>query len=191
MRAVGDIASAEFVVAHAARQSQRGKGPSESYRGEKNPRKALKAAERDLTGPEGRYNVVFEYTAATGGYEGVRTWTGWPNKAKFQKDWAKAPSERKAREIVVAEGVTQERAVELVDQVSIDAYIRAAVQEATNRKTGRFDKFLWKMEIEKVAVARREEVERMGVGMFGIKAMAVALRFMNERSRRSAEILVQ
>lgn len=36
--------SAEYVIAHAARQAQRGKGPSVAFLGHRNPEKALAAA---------------------------------------------------------------------------------------------------------------------------------------------------
>lgn len=57
---IGTGNSADYVIAHAKRQRQRGKGPSVAYNGETNPRVALEDAKYDLltrmvfgTGTEG------------------------------------------------------------------------------------------------------------------------------------------
>lgn len=76
---------------------------------------------------ENEYIVVFEYTKEAGGYEGVITWSPYGSKEKFDKLYT---PERQKMERVVAEGVSMERAIELVKQTPIECYVRAATQEA-------------------------------------------------------------
>jgi hypothetical protein len=45
---IGGSITADYVVAHAARQRQRGRKPSVAYRGIANPREALKQAKADI-----------------------------------------------------------------------------------------------------------------------------------------------
>src|SRR5665213_862459 len=45
---MGSGASADYIVAHAARQQQRGRNPSTAYKGISNPREALRHAQADI-----------------------------------------------------------------------------------------------------------------------------------------------
>jgi len=82
---------------------------------------------RDKSADKCRYNVVFEYTGKTGGYQGVRTWTTFTDEQEF-KDWY--TPETAERQKVVEPGVTEKRAVELVRQTPTSAYIVSAFEEA-------------------------------------------------------------
>ena len=77
------------------------------------------------------YNVVFQYTRETGGYEGVITWTSFKDENHF-KEWYTPDIEKRQR--VIAQGVTQDRAIELVDQTPVACDLAACLQEATNPK---------------------------------------------------------
>lgn len=48
LRGVFGVKTAKFIIAHAAYQRSRGRGPSMSYMGERNPKKALVKAEELL-----------------------------------------------------------------------------------------------------------------------------------------------
>lgn len=73
------------------------------------------------------YNVVFEYTEGAGGYVGGRFWTSYSSKKKFDND---SPPEKRVNVRVVAEGISQERAIELVQQTPPECYENAAFEEA-------------------------------------------------------------
>ncbi len=79
------------------------------------------------------YNVVFVYTAKAGGYEGVVTRISWPTKEDFQKDFAEWSQEIKEKQRVLEEGVSQERAIELVEQTP-----KACRTAATFQELGKF-----------------------------------------------------
>lgn len=88
-------------------------------------------AEQEPTEMERRellYHVVFEYTEATGNYAGVRTWTSFPNKTKFD-EWH--DDDLKSRQSILEEGVTEEHALLLVRGTPLECDLAAAVQEAT------------------------------------------------------------
>lgn len=68
------------------------------------------------------YIVVFEGTGQVGGHEGIRSWTVFRSKDKFEK-WKR---EAINQDTVIAEGVTPERAIELVMQTSGEARARAS-----------------------------------------------------------------
>ena len=114
-----------------------------SYKGIRNPRIAFEAAvndyalgkdeHRDIAKTDEGYNVVFRYTRQAGGYHGVITWTGFKSKEDFD-NWY-TPDLRADRE-VVAEGVSPERAVELVRQTHPFCYIAASFEEAKDPITG-------------------------------------------------------
>lgn len=59
------------------------------------------------------YNVAFVGTPAAGDYEGVITWSAYPSKEEFDKAYT---PEMKAKQAIVEEGITDERAVELAKQ---------------------------------------------------------------------------
>ena len=72
-----------------------------------------------------RYNVVFEYTEASGGRAGIRTWTSFSSKEAFQK------SPRRDTKKVIAEGVSDDEAKRLCAETPITSRINAAFAEAT------------------------------------------------------------
>lgn len=75
------------------------------------------------------YNVVFEYTKATGGFEGVRTWTTFSSQEEFNQ-WLDDSVLEKQK--VLAKGVTQEKAIEICDQTPMTCRYAAAAQEVEN-----------------------------------------------------------
>lgn len=75
-----------------------------------------------------RYNVAFRYTKKTGGFHGNITWTTFANKEEFDKWYTPKICERQE---IVEEGITEERAIELVQTVPFACRIAACVQGAT------------------------------------------------------------
>jgi hypothetical protein len=97
------------------------------------------------------FNVVFQYTREAGGYEGVITWTSFKNEADFN-DWYTPDIER--RERVIARGVTQEKAIELVRQTPAACDLASCVEEATDPETGELNPEIFQMRLTTVALAR-------------------------------------
>lgn len=93
------------------------------------------------------YNVVFAYTSACGGYEGVRTWTSFRNKAHFE-EWYTEGIRKKQN--IFAEGVTAEKAVEICGQTPFAYRLFAAIDEATDPKTGEIEPLVFNMEMTKI-----------------------------------------
>lgn len=100
-----------------------------------------------------RYNVVFEYTEVAGGYRGVRTITAWSTKEDFKKAWESSPEMQKTNKIL-AEGVSDQVAQELVSLTPLQCDINACIHEATNPETGEIDEFTLEMMLANVAFAR-------------------------------------
>ncbi len=74
------------------------------------------------------YNVVFEGVGGDkSNVKGVRTWTSFKSKEDFQ-EWLK---ETGHRDTVIAEGVAQDRAIELTRETSDVARLRYVWHEAT------------------------------------------------------------
>lgn len=97
------------------------------------------------------YNVAFVGTRAAGGYEGIVTWTSFASKEAFDQWWVENEEVRK-RERVFEEGISQERAVELVDQTPIACRIAAAYHEARNcSPNGEIDQNILEMQLANVA----------------------------------------
>ena len=71
------------------------------------------------------YNVVFEYDETTGGAFGVRTWTSYRSKAKY-----KAATKNHTNTTVVAEGVSEEEAVDLTSLTPEVCRLMCAVEQA-------------------------------------------------------------
>lgn|GEM_PF-2075091 len=128
------------------------------FLGIRNPKRAFEIAlndyalersdHRDVSGADGGYNVVFCYTKEAGGYRGVRTWTSYASKEEFDRLFT---PERRAHETIVEEGVTSERAIELVDQTPVGCYIMAGIDDATDQETGEVDPFILGMKLKSVA----------------------------------------
>jgi hypothetical protein len=95
------------------------------------------------------YNVVFVYTKAAGGYEGVRTWSDFGTKEKFQTWLAE---QKELLNNVIAEGVTEDRAKELIAKTPIRAYLCSAVHEAVELD-GSFNSDKYKTELETILAA--------------------------------------
>lgn len=74
------------------------------------------------------YYVVFEYTAAMGGHEGVRTWSSFPSKGDFDQWYT--PHIRQ-NERVLAEGVSAEEAMRICDGTPLMADLSACIENAT------------------------------------------------------------
>ncbi len=105
------------------------------------------------------YNVAFVYTREARGYEGVITWTSFESKEDFDKWYT---PEIRARERVVEEGITDERAVELCSRTPIACYAAAKLQDAT-MEDGSIDLFLLEMGIATVAEALAADEKDLGL----------------------------
>lgn len=110
---------------------------------------------------EPTYHVVFEYTPEAGGYEGVRTITSFKSKEAFDEWYT---PEIRAKERVMAEGVSFDRAQELVEQTPAACYLNAALGRAMEQEDPESRKFILEMELSKVMFAiadsRRRQRER-------------------------------
>lgn len=136
--ALRDLArwSAAYVVAHGRRQINRGRQPSMAFGAIRNPRLAFLAAVKvrdcELGGVGRDYNVVFRYTRLAGGYCGVVTWTSFLCKEEFDAWYT---PDIRAREAVIAQGVTPGRAVELVRATDPVCYFTASIEAARHPVT--------------------------------------------------------
>jgi len=86
------------------------------------------------------YLVAFLGTEEAGGYKGIITWTAFTSKEEFDKWCAGVGKECLKRTGILEEGITEERAVELTKSTPIESRITAAMEEATDPKTGKLDK---------------------------------------------------
>ena len=98
------------------------------------------------------YNVVFAYTRQSGGYEGVITFTFFKDEEHFDKSYNE---DIRKRQRVLAEGVTPDEAVEMVQQTPLACDLATTLQEATNPKTGEVEPSILEMDLRNVAFARR------------------------------------
>ena len=98
-----------------------------------------------------RYNVVFETTSATKGYEGIITWTSFDDKQSFER-WH--TEDMKNRYNVLAQGVSSTRAIEMSRGTPLESYLSAARQKATNPETGEVNPNLFIMGLMNVALAK-------------------------------------
>lgn len=96
------------------------------------------------------YNVVFEYTKETGGYEGVITWSSFKNQEDFKKMYS---SDVEKRQRVIAEGVTPERAIELCNKTPTKSDIASCFEEAT-LPNGEINKDILEMKLRTILFAR-------------------------------------
>ena len=74
------------------------------------------------------YNVVLRCTHETGDSEGIITWTTFASKKEFQRVFT---SERKKFQEVIAEGVSEERCIELSDQTTLKSQFRRILNKST------------------------------------------------------------
>ncbi|OGH85481.1 MAG: hypothetical protein A2294_03040 [Candidatus Magasanikbacteria bacterium RIFOXYB2_FULL_38_10] len=97
------------------------------------------------------YAVVFEYTAAAGGYAGVRTWTAFKDKADFEQWLHKTDNKVLQNQKIVARGVSDDQAIRLVEETPIESYAAACVEESI--RSGHVSKFLLEMHLSSTAMA--------------------------------------
>lgn len=102
------------------------------------------------------YNVVFLYTAKTGGYAGVMTWTGYPSKEDFDKQRESLLED--GHQVVEAEGVSDEEAISICGGTPFACLIRAATQEATSPVTGRVNVEIYGMELGNIFSAVQNKI---------------------------------
>lgn len=77
---------------------------------------------------ESWYNVVYRGTGEPGSnVNGMITWTSFPDKDAYISQSKKYPS----KDLVIAEGVTKEQAIELKKSTPFAAYLDYAVDQAT------------------------------------------------------------
>ena len=96
------------------------------------------------------YNVAFVYTKLAGGYEGVVTWTTFDSKEDFQIWYT---PELEARQRVVEEGISEERCLELTARTPFTCYVAAAVEEATDKRTGVINESVLEMRLVMALIA--------------------------------------
>ena len=77
------------------------------------------------------YIAALRYNSNAGGYTGVITWTDWGTKEKLDSFIASQNQQE-----VVEEGITADRAVELVRTTPTAARIESCIDETTNPNTG-------------------------------------------------------
>ncbi|MCX6779001.1 MAG: hypothetical protein NTU97_02105 [Candidatus Magasanikbacteria bacterium] len=99
------------------------------------------------------YAVVYEYTEAAGGYNGVRTWTAFRDMNDFEK-WLKQPDNHVLdNQKVIAQGVTEQQAIDIISGTPVEAYAAASIDAATSG--GLLSWVALEVELTNVAVARR------------------------------------
>lgn len=96
------------------------------------------------------YIVALRYTKAAGAYANAITWTNWKTKENFD-EWFNGQPEPK-QQVVVEEGITAERAVELVKTTPLLTHLAVAVERATDRETGKIDPKRARMELLQLAL---------------------------------------
>ena len=104
----------------------------------------------------GNYNVVFQYTRETGGYEGVITWTSFPDKEYFE-NWYTPNIEKRQR--AIAKGVTPEEAIKLTRQTPRACRIASCLEEAT-MDDGSVNKKILDMKLQNVFLGEILEKEK-------------------------------
>ena len=97
------------------------------------------------------YNVAFEYTVKSGGYIGNRIWTNFESKEAFDAWYTDTIKEK---QVVIEEGITQERCVELVRETPAACEISAMVQKSFDPETGRLDLELLRMNMLALRLSR-------------------------------------
>jgi len=70
------------------------------------------------------------YTKQAGGYEGVVIWSSYESQAAFEKAEAELPEEVRSKRRVLEQGISKERAIELVHQTPAACRIAAAMQDS-------------------------------------------------------------
>lgn len=101
---------------------------------------------------ESSYNVAFVNTAATGGFEGVITWSSFKSKEDFDKWFT---DELKLAYRVVEEGISTERCVELTRQTPLESYVASAFDKSRSPGTGKINREILNMELGNVLIAER------------------------------------
>lgn len=98
------------------------------------------------------YNVAFTFTKNAGGYEGIITWTSFPSKEYFDKWYT---DDIKSHQEVVEEGITPERAVRLANSTPFACRKAAAIQDATDPKTGEVNEEILTYKLTSALFAQR------------------------------------
>jgi len=94
------------------------------------------------------YPVVFEYTK--GSYKGVRFWRSFTNKEDLE-EWLKdAPKNEK----IIAQGVTEEMAINLCANTSVAARAASCIAEATDGE-GNVHRDTLQLQMTNIAVASK------------------------------------
>jgi hypothetical protein len=75
------------------------------------------------------YNVVFRYTESAGAYAGAITWTSFKSKADFDIWLNEKPLQDQE---IIAENVSQDEAIQLVETTPSSTRINVAIAEATD-----------------------------------------------------------
>ena len=84
-----------------------------------------------MTTDKPKFNVVFEYTAAAGAYQGIRTWTPYVDENDFRRKYEGKSPEYKAREVPVEPlGVTEREAIRMCASVPLRTQLRAELSKS-------------------------------------------------------------
>ena len=97
------------------------------------------------------YNVVLQYTREVEGYEGVRTWTSFRDKANFN-EWC--TQDIKKRQSAIAQGVTQNEAIEISRKTPLSYDFAVCLQKATSPETREINKKILEIELETMLLVR-------------------------------------
>ena len=97
------------------------------------------------------YNVVFEGKGSRmGNYKGIRTWSTYESREDFVEKWENMDNP----DTILAEGVTDEKAIEICSQTTLFDAANAAVRESLENDKINLKKLDY--ELAKIALSRRE-----------------------------------
>jgi hypothetical protein len=96
--------------------------------------------------------VVFEYTEKAGLFKGNRTWKKYPDEETFKKMYK--PNE--AKEKVIAQGISSEEALFLINHVPLSIKLMSAVGNSFLH--GQLDEQKLKLRLDEVLVAENRSI---------------------------------
>jgi len=108
--------------------------------------------ENDLEKKDDGFQVVYEYTAATGGWHGNRFRTYYRDEAHFKECYTE---DQKASLKVVGRGVSEARALELLDEVPMSCKVAACMEKARSSKTGEIRREALEINLANIMLAQK------------------------------------
>lgn len=97
------------------------------------------------------YFAAFRCTSKENGHAGIITWSRFDSKKDFDDFWK---GQDHSIQEIVEEGITSERAVELVQTTPHQAYINAAIMDSRHPVTGDFHLDILEMKLQAVSFMR-------------------------------------